>query len=99
LDKDITDEAELAALILCQKAASAKEHFSKVKVLDQVNERLPSPRKTIPSADPNVTVQEIVNMICQNYAAIPPSSLLRRSSTLVVDLPIVANEKSTSTKK
>ncbi|CAF4847932.1 unnamed protein product [Rotaria sp. Silwood1] len=54
LDKDITDEAELAALILCQKAASAKEHFSKVKVLDQVNERLPSPRKTIPSADPSI---------------------------------------------
>ncbi|CAF3743975.1 unnamed protein product [Rotaria sp. Silwood1] len=55
LDKDITDEAEVAASILRQTTASAKEHFSKVKVLDRANERMPPPKTTTSSADSSTT--------------------------------------------
>ncbi len=44
LDKEITDEAEVAASILREKSASTKERFTKVKILDQVNERMPPPK-------------------------------------------------------
>ncbi|CAF1024359.1 unnamed protein product [Rotaria sp. Silwood1] len=105
LDKDITDEAEVAASILREKTASTKEHFSKVKIFDQVNERMPPPRTTIPSGDPSiaelftdVTAQGIVKMRRENYSGVP-SSVLGRSSTPAVDLPILINEKSTTTNK
>ncbi|CAF3928475.1 unnamed protein product [Rotaria sordida] len=54
LDKVKTAEVEVAASILREKAASTEERFSKVKVLDQVNERMPSPRTIIPSGDPGI---------------------------------------------
>ncbi|CAF4318480.1 unnamed protein product [Rotaria magnacalcarata] len=38
INKDITEEAEVAASILREKAKSPKERFSKVKILDQANE-------------------------------------------------------------
>lgn len=41
-NKDITDEADVAASMLHEKSTSTKEYFSRVKVLDQVNERMPS---------------------------------------------------------
>ena len=40
-NKDITDEADVATSMLHEKSTSTKEYFSKVKVLDQVNERMP----------------------------------------------------------
>ncbi|CAF5190976.1 unnamed protein product, partial [Rotaria sp. Silwood1] len=45
-----------------------------------------------------VTAQGIVIMRRKNYAGVP-SSVLRRSSTPAVDLPILVNEKSTTTNK
>ncbi len=54
LDKDITHEAEAAAAILREKTGSPKERFSKVKILDQVNERMPPPRTTNPLGGPTV---------------------------------------------
>lgn len=47
LDKTITDEAEVAASILRESPTSTKERFSKVKILDQVNERMPPPRNPL----------------------------------------------------
>ena len=52
LDKESTDDAEAAAAILREKA-STKERFSKVKILDQVNERMP-PSKENPLGGPSV---------------------------------------------
>ncbi|CAF2626850.1 unnamed protein product [Rotaria sp. Silwood2] len=98
LDKEIKDEAEVAASILRENTASAKEHFSKVKILDQVNERMPPPRTTIPSDGPSVTAQEIIKIRRENYAGLS-SSLLKRSSAPAVDLPLLVNGKSTTTNK
>ena len=47
LDKTISNDAEVAASILREKASSTKERFSKVKILDQVNERMPPPRNPL----------------------------------------------------
>jgi serine/threonine-protein phosphatase 2B catalytic subunit len=54
LNKAITNEAEVAASILREKTKSTKERFSKVKILDQVNERMPPPRTTNPLGGPSV---------------------------------------------
>ncbi|CAF4370759.1 unnamed protein product, partial [Rotaria sp. Silwood2] len=54
LDKEITNKTEVAASLLREKAASTNEHFSKVKILDQVNERMPPTRTTISSGDSTV---------------------------------------------
>jgi serine/threonine-protein phosphatase 2B catalytic subunit len=52
LDKDTAEDAEAAAAILREKATT-KERFSKVKILDQVNERMP-PSKANPLGGPSV---------------------------------------------
>ncbi|CAF4592153.1 unnamed protein product [Rotaria sp. Silwood1] len=54
LDKDITSEAEAAASILREKPKSTKERFSKVKILDQVNERMPPSRTSKSVGGPSV---------------------------------------------
>lgn len=54
LDKDITHEAEAAASILREKPKSPRERFSKVKILDQVNERMPPSRPNNPLGGPSV---------------------------------------------
>ncbi|CAM2723808.1 unnamed protein product [Rotaria socialis] len=48
INKEITEEAEVAASILREKVKSPKERFSKVKILDQANERMPPSRTTNP---------------------------------------------------
>jgi serine/threonine-protein phosphatase 2B catalytic subunit len=58
LNKDITDEVEVAASILREKSASTKEYFSKVKVLDQVNERMP-PLRTASSSSGSSAAERI----------------------------------------
>ncbi|CAF2722024.1 unnamed protein product [Rotaria sp. Silwood2] len=54
LDKDITNEAEAAASILRENPKSTKERFSKVKILDQVNERMPQSKTSNPLGGPSV---------------------------------------------
>ena len=55
LDKDnISNETEVAAAILREKTASTKERFSKAKILDQVNERMPPPRTGSATGGPSV---------------------------------------------
>ena len=55
LDKDITNETEVAASILREKPASTKERFSTVKILDQVNERMPPSRAGSATGGPSVS--------------------------------------------
>jgi serine/threonine-protein phosphatase 2B catalytic subunit len=47
LNKNITNNTEVVASILREKPASTKERFSKVKILDQVNERMPPTRNPL----------------------------------------------------
>ncbi|CAF3180698.1 unnamed protein product [Rotaria sp. Silwood2] len=54
LDKEITNKTEVVASLLREKAASTNEHFSKVKIHDQVNERMPPARTAISSGDATV---------------------------------------------
>ncbi|CAF0886050.1 unnamed protein product [Adineta steineri] len=54
LDKEVTNDAEVAAAVLREKASSTKERFSQVKILDQANERMPPPKNTNPLSGPSV---------------------------------------------
>ena len=47
---EVKSEAEAAANILKDKNSSTKERFSKAKILDQANERMPPPRPGIPNS-------------------------------------------------
>jgi serine/threonine-protein phosphatase 2B catalytic subunit len=70
LDKDISNETEVAAAILREKATSTKERFSKVKILDQVNERMPPPRTTNPLGGP--TIAERIKLVSNANNTSPP---------------------------
>ena len=63
LDKEATKDAEAAAAILREIPASPKERFSKVKILDQVNERMPPPRTTSPLGGPSIAerIKQVAN--------------------------------------
>ena len=54
LNKDIANEAEAVAAILRAKPNSTKERFSKVKLLDQANERMPPSRPASLLGGPSV---------------------------------------------
>jgi serine/threonine-protein phosphatase 2B catalytic subunit len=54
LDKETANEAEVVATILREKPTSIKQRFTQVKILDQVNERMPPPRTTTPLGGPSV---------------------------------------------
>jgi serine/threonine-protein phosphatase 2B catalytic subunit len=47
LNKDITNDSVVVASILRENPTSTKERFSKVKILDQVNERMPPTRNPL----------------------------------------------------
>lgn len=51
---EVKSETEAAANILKDKNSSTKERFSKAKILDQANERMPPPRPTIPTSGTSV---------------------------------------------
>jgi serine/threonine-protein phosphatase 2B catalytic subunit len=54
LDKDSAVDTEAAASILREKSNSIKERFTKVKILDQVNERMPPSRNGNMTGGPSV---------------------------------------------
>ena len=54
LDKEMSNETEAAAAVLREKTASTKERFSKVKILDQANERMPPTRSGNGTGSPSV---------------------------------------------
>ena len=73
LDKDIAEGAEAvgaAASILREKPSSPKERFSKVKILDQVNERMPPPRTGSPLGGPSIA-ERIRQVSNANQTAAP----------------------------
>ena len=51
---EVKSETEVAATILRERPGSVKERFSKAKILDQANERMPPTKPTPPNAGPNV---------------------------------------------
>ncbi|UJR14636.1 hypothetical protein I4U23_001629 [Adineta vaga] len=80
LDKEIASEAEAAAAILREKSSSTKERFSQVKILDQVNERMPPPKNANSVGGPSVAERikraSNVNQSSQPVKRETPSAVL-----------------------
>ena len=84
IDKEMSNETEVAASILRETPSSTKERFSAVKILDQVNERMPPPRPGRPS------VAELVKQASGACQTVIDST--KKKSTVAKDLPGAATK-------